>query len=110
MRYLRKILLIILILSLTPLSVFADSQSSPATQKEMRGLWVATVVNIDYPTKATTDSEVLKSEALKILDNAQSAGFNAIFLQVRPAADALYPSKIFPWSKYLTVSRCCAKQ
>lgn len=102
MRYLRKILLLFLILSLTPLSVYADSQSSLTTQKEMRGLWVATVVNIDYPVKPTTDSEVLKSEALKILNNAQSAGFNAIFLQVRPTADALYSSNIFPWSKYLT--------
>jgi uncharacterized lipoprotein YddW (UPF0748 family)/N-acetylmuramoyl-L-alanine amidase len=70
--------------------------------REMRGLWVASVVNIDYPKKPTTDPDVLKSEALKILEEAKKAGLNAIFLQVRPTADALYKSDIFPWSKFLT--------
>ena len=71
-------------------------------QKEMRGVWVASVVNIDYPTKPTTDPETLKAEALKILDHARDTGFNAVFLQVRPTADAFYKSQYFPWSKFLT--------
>jgi uncharacterized lipoprotein YddW (UPF0748 family)/N-acetylmuramoyl-L-alanine amidase len=71
-------------------------------KKEMRGIWVATVVNIDYPEKPTADPEKLKAEALKILDYAQSTGFNAVFLQVRPTADAFYKSQYFPWSKFLT--------
>ena len=69
---------------------------------DLRGVWVSTVVNIDYPTKATIDVEVLKSEALRILDNAKDMGMNAVFLQVRPCSDAIYKSKYFPWSKYLT--------
>ncbi|MDH8678319.1 family 10 glycosylhydrolase [Fusibacter bizertensis] len=69
---------------------------------DFKGLWVATVLNLDYPSKATTDSATLKKEAIEILDKAQIMGINAIVLQVRPSADALYQSKIYPWSKYLT--------
>ncbi len=71
-------------------------------KEEMRGLWVASVVNIDYPSEPTTDPEALKNEALTILDNAQDTGLNTVFLQVRPTADAFYKSKYFPWSKFLT--------
>lgn len=85
-----------LILPATPVS--ADK----AAKKEMRGLWVASVVNIDYPTKPTTDPAILKSEAVTILEDAAKAGFNAVFMQVRPTADAFYKSDYFPWSKYLT--------
>lgn len=71
--------------------------------KELRAIWVATVYGLDYPSRgATTDSNVLKEEIIEMLDNIQSMGFNTIYFQVRPSADAFYPSKIFPWSKYLT--------
>ncbi len=79
-----------------------DTYTISDKQKEMRGVWVASVVNIDYPTKPTTDPETLKAEALKILNDAQDTGFNAVFLQIRPTADAFYKSKYFPWSKFLT--------
>ena len=79
-----------------------DQASLVSAKKEMRGLWVATVVNIDYPAKPTTDPEVLKKEAVEILDNAKSTGLNAVFLQVRPTADAFYKSNFFPWSRFLT--------
>lgn len=69
---------------------------------ELRGLWVSTVSQLDYPSTYTTDPEVLKSDMLAILDNAKDMGFNSIFFQVRPAGDALYKSSIFPWSKYLS--------
>lgn len=69
---------------------------------ELRGVWVSTVANIDYPSKQTTNPETLKSEMIEILDNCKSMGFNAVFLQVRPCGDAFYNSSIFPWSKYLT--------
>lgn len=70
--------------------------------EDFRGLWVASVLNIDYPKEPATDAEVLKEEALAILEHAEGLGLNAIFLQVRPTADALYESKYFPVSKYLT--------
>lgn len=84
-----------------------ESSTTPAVEDvaaeaDFRGLWVATVLNIDYPSQATIDSEILKAEALKILDHAEAMGMNAVFLQVRPTADALYKSKYFPISKYLT--------
>lgn len=83
--------------------VFGETSTSEKT--DLRGVWVSTVVNIDYPTKPTTDVEVLKSEAIKILDNAKDMRMNAVFLQVRPSSDAIYKSKYFPWSKYLTGSQ-----
>lgn len=66
------------------------------------GVWVSTVINLDYPTKPTADVVTLKAEADEILDNAAELGFNAVFLQVRPCADALYASAVYPWSLYLT--------
>ncbi|NLE24427.1 MAG: family 10 glycosylhydrolase [Clostridiaceae bacterium] len=104
MKYIRRSLtLIIIFILLLNLSVFADTNvTSTSKSGDFRGLWVATVVNIDYPVKATTDSEVLKKEALQILNYAKNTGFNAVFLQVRPSGDALYKSKYYPWSKYLT--------
>lgn len=82
--------------------VSPSRETDAANRNEMRGIWVASVGNIDYPSKATTNPAVLKAEAIKILDDAKSAGLNAVFLQVRPTADAFYKSDYFPWSKYLT--------
>lgn len=96
-----KILPLIMILLALPVLMVSAAELT-STKTDFRGLWVATVVNIDYPSKPTSDSEILKNEAIKILDNAKSTGFNAVFLQVRPTADSLYKSKYFPWSKYLT--------
>ncbi len=73
-----------------------------AENAELRGVWVSTVFNLDYPSSATTDAAVLRTDLDKILDNCEKMGFNAIFFQVRPCGDAFYKSEIFPWSKYLT--------
>lgn len=105
MKNLKRTLVTLIILSLL-LPIFAVSaEGNTSDQVDFRGVWVSTVVNIDYPTKPTTDVEVLKSEALKILDNAKDMRMNAVFLQVRPTSDAIYKSKYFPWSKYLTGSQ-----
>lgn len=71
-------------------------------QTELRGVWVATAANLDYPSHQTTDSSVLRAEADKILDECNSLGMNAVFFQVRPSGDSLYPGKLYPWSHYLT--------
>ncbi len=73
-----------------------------ASENSMRGVWVSTVYGLDFPSAATTDSTRLKSDIDAIITNVKDAGFNTIFLQVRPGADSFYPSVIFPWSKYLT--------
>jgi uncharacterized lipoprotein YddW (UPF0748 family)/N-acetylmuramoyl-L-alanine amidase len=91
-------LLMFLLIPFSTVPTIADSFS----KGELRGLWVATVENTDYPSKPTTDPAILKDEAIKILDNAKSMGINVVFLQVRSTEDALYKSSYFPWSKYLT--------
>ena len=80
-------------------------------QREFRANWVATVSNIDWPkTKITTSGNqtqinAQKAELISILDNMQAANLNAVFLQIRPMADALYPTQITTWSSYLTNTR-----
>lgn len=94
------IILMILILSASALSTGVFAQTAPS--ESLRGIWVASVYNIDYPDYGTTDPAKLRAQAIEILDNVEAMGLNAVFLQVRPTADALYDSKYFPWSKYLT--------
>lgn len=69
---------------------------------QFRAVWVSTAYRLDYPSKATTDPAVLKADADRILKNCADMGMTAVILQVRPSADALYPSAYFPWSADLT--------
>jgi uncharacterized lipoprotein YddW (UPF0748 family)/N-acetylmuramoyl-L-alanine amidase len=105
MKHISKIIIFLLIFTLAIPTLTGSAAPDSSTRGELRGVWVATVLNIDYPSKPTIDSEILKSEALKVLDDANIMGFNAVFLQVRPTSDAIYKSKIYPWSKYLTGSQ-----
>lgn len=88
----------------------AFAAGTPSASGEMRGVWVSSVYNLDYPSSPTTDPNKLKAEADEILDNCVKWGLNAVFLQVRPSGDALYKSDLFPWSKYLTGSVGTAPQ
>jgi uncharacterized lipoprotein YddW (UPF0748 family) len=74
----------------------------PVVPREFRGLWVASVDNIDWPSTPGLTTAAAKRELLTILDRARASGLNAVILQVRPAGDALYASSIEPWSEYLT--------
>ncbi len=74
----------------------------PDLPREARGVWVATVGNVDWPSQRGLPPEKQKAEAEAILDRAAHMRLNMVVLQVRPAADALYKSAIFPWSPYLT--------
>ena len=73
-----------------------------AVTREMRGVWIATVRNIDWPSKAGLPMEQQKAELIDLLGRAAAAGFNAVVLQVRPNADAVYRSSLEPWSVLLT--------
>lgn len=77
-------------------------QSMDAPKREFRGIWVATVVNLDYPSSKNLDSESQKQEWIKLLDEYKALGLNAVIFQVRPAGDAFYESDLVPWSGYLT--------
>lgn len=74
----------------------------PSPPREFRAVWVATVANIDWPSKKGLPAEKQKAELIAILDKAKQLNLNAIILQVRPMCDALYASKLEPWSEYLT--------
>ena len=74
----------------------------PAIAREFRAAWVASVANIDWPSRKGLPVDRQKSELIAIFDRAKKLNLNAIVLQVRPATDALYDSKLEPWSEYLT--------
>jgi uncharacterized lipoprotein YddW (UPF0748 family) len=74
----------------------------PPITREMRGLWVATVANIDWPSRTTLTADQQRAELDDILDRAKSAGFNAVILQVRSASDATYASSLEPWAALLS--------
>lgn len=74
----------------------------PPAPREFRGVWVATVSNIDWPSRPGLAAAQQQAEMNAILDRAQALHLNAVILQVRPAADALYRSELEPWSEYLT--------
>ncbi|HLK30845.1 MAG TPA: family 10 glycosylhydrolase [Puia sp.] len=69
---------------------------------EFRAAWIATVDNIDWPSKGNFNSDSQKVEFRRILDMHKRNGMNAVIVQIRPAADAFYPSQYEPWSEWLT--------
>jgi uncharacterized lipoprotein YddW (UPF0748 family) len=74
----------------------------PPPPREFRGVWVATVANIDWPTKPGLTAERQKAELIGILDQCKSLNLNAVVFQIRPMCDALYESDLEPWSGFLT--------
>lgn len=70
--------------------------------EDFRGVWVSTVLNLDYPSSPTTDPTKLKAEIDKTVERFAKLGFNTIILQVAPCSDAIYKSDILPWSSFLT--------
>lgn len=78
------------------------SQPLPEVEREFRAAWIATVDNIDFPSKRTLSIDEQKAELIRDLDLAQRLNLNAVIFQVRPMADALYRSEFEPWSEYLT--------
>jgi uncharacterized lipoprotein YddW (UPF0748 family) len=69
---------------------------------EFRGVWIATVDNIDWPQKGVSTVYGQKTEFIRQLDQHKRNGMNAVIVQVRPSADAFYPSTLEPWSQWLT--------
>ena len=69
---------------------------------EFRGVWIATVVNIDWPKTSKDSVAKQKTDYIEILDTYQKLNYNAVIVQIRSVGDAFYPTKLAPWSKYLT--------
>ncbi|MET0244942.1 MAG: family 10 glycosylhydrolase [Flavitalea sp.] len=90
-------------LLLVSLAFIAFSIISVAQPKyEFRAAWIATVDNIDWPTRGNYNTESQKQEFIKMLDMHQRNGMNAVIAQIRPCTDAFYPSALEPWSEWLT--------
>ncbi|MFL9482046.1 glycoside hydrolase family 10 protein [Chitinophagaceae bacterium LWZ2-11] len=95
----KRILVIIFSGIIMSCPAIVKAQTSP--KYEFRGVWVASVVNIDWPSRKGLSVEAQKAEFIKLLDMHQSNGMNAIVMQIRPAGDAFFPSQYEPWSEYL---------
>ncbi|MEV7993871.1 family 10 glycosylhydrolase [Streptomyces sp. NPDC086077] len=92
--------------ALSTLATAGDAGAAPARRPrattEMRGVWLATVGNRDWPSRTGLSAAVQRAELLAHLDAAARRRLNTVILQVRPTADALWPSPHEPWSQYLT--------
>ncbi|WP_309120611.1 family 10 glycosylhydrolase [Paenibacillus sp.] len=73
-----------------------------APKAELRAAWIATVDNVDWPRKGVTDAATQQQDYVELLDELQAAGMNAVIMQIKPTADAFYPSEYGPWSEWLT--------
>ncbi len=92
-----------LILSITTMfSLLCNYKINTSAASNLRGVWVCTVKNLDFPSKTGLSQTQLKSELDAIVNTCVEKKLNAIFFQVRPNADALYKSNIFPWSTTLS--------
>ncbi|MEV5440426.1 family 10 glycosylhydrolase [Streptomyces sp. NPDC052682] len=91
--------------ALSALTMVPEASAAPRGRRapaQMRGVWLATVANRDWPSRPGLTAAQQRAELLAHLDRAVSNRLNTVILQVRPAADALWPSPHEPWSQYLT--------
>ncbi len=88
--------------SVRPPVLELERERPPSPPREFRGVWVATVGNIDWPSAPGLPVERQQAEMRAILDRARGLNLNAVVLQVRPQCDAFYPSPHEPWSYFLT--------
>jgi uncharacterized lipoprotein YddW (UPF0748 family) len=92
---------ILFTLLLVTCSVWAQT-SVPLPARELRGAWIATVHNINWPSRPGLPANRQKEELQRLIQKAHDLGLNCLIFQVRPAGDALYESSIEPWSPYLS--------
>ena len=78
------------------------TETAPEPLRQFRGAWIASVHHLNWPSKGGLSASAQQAQLLALLDQAVSLRLNAIIFQVRPACDALYASKLEPWSQWLT--------
>lgn len=93
---------LLLLLILLPALTWAQPEVIPQATREFRGVWIATVSNIDWPSRPGLSTERQQEELIRLLDVAVESNLNAVIFQVRPLSDAFYNSPTEPWSHYLT--------
>ena len=99
---LRRLALVLCLLVLPAAAWQQVNENAPEPAREFRAAWVATVFNLDWPSRAGLSAAQQQGELLNIIQQAHKLRLNAIILQVRPNADALYQSSLEPWSGWLT--------
>ncbi|OJX83829.1 MAG: hypothetical protein BGP01_10495 [Paludibacter sp. 47-17] len=90
-----------LLLVFLTITSFSQSQNHPL-KREMRGVWIATVANIDWPATRSTNANQQREELREMLDQLEKLNINTIVFQARPTSDAFYYSAYEPWSAYFT--------
>jgi len=98
----KKIISFLCIFTFILMVPLCANAAKAATDEDFRAVWVSSVANLDFPSKQGLTPAQMKQEIDDIVARSADIGFNAIILQVRPCADALYKSDIFPWSEVLT--------
>ena len=101
MKNYKHIGLSILFLLLSVLNVKAQMQVTNP-KNEFRAVWIATVVNIDWPKSSIDNVAKQKADFIEILDTYKKLNYNAVIVQIRSVGDAFYPSQYAPWSRFLT--------
>lgn len=81
---------------------FVANTASAQVKPELRAVWVATVVNIDWPNSGNYSPVLQQQSFIRLLDMHKANGMNAMVVQIRPSGDAFYPSPYEPWSQWLT--------
>ncbi|MEV5555643.1 family 10 glycosylhydrolase [Nonomuraea wenchangensis] len=86
-----------------PAAAAAACQTDPATPKrQLRAMWISSVANIDWPSRTGLTASAQQAEFRAWLDLAVAKRMNAVVVQIRPTADAFWPSSYEPWSQWLT--------
>lgn len=92
-------LLLLLLVALWPIR---PARTQDAPRHEFRGVWIATVANLDWPSSGLLAPRGQQAELAGMLDRLADLGVNAVFFQVRSECDAMYDSAVEPWSRFLT--------
>lgn len=95
-------LVILMILWCAVIASAQQGETLPKIQREFRGMWIATVANLDYPSSPNLTAEQQKAELVKLMDLAEELRINAVVFQVSSMRDAVYQSEIDPTSEFLT--------
>lgn len=96
------LLILVLVINFRASGQNKEELKSAFPKRELRGVWVATVANIDWPSKAGLSTKEQQDEMIRIFNNHEKIGINAVFFQIRAASDAFYGLSLEPWSEWLT--------
>lgn len=98
----RKLALTLIAVVIINMFTGMPAVSAPKREGSLFGIWLSSVKNLDFPSRPGLSKSELERELDDVVKVCKSAGINAVFFQVRPCADALYRSDIFPWSEVLS--------